>query len=174
MPRQTRQAPGVLMAVAAAGLLTPVASAGPVAFTITTLVREGDPVPDIGLVTRIDNIAVNDNGDWLVEVGTDFPNPEADSVLLRNGSTDWREADAVPAPVGAVLGGFDSIMINNAGRCGYNFFLFGTPDGFNDDSGVYWFSDPGASPFDDSVLAANRRQIDVSVRKVSVRVAHAD
>jgi hypothetical protein len=146
------------MALAAAGLLTPAASAGPLTFTITTLVLEGDAVPGVGLVTRIDNIAVNNHGDWLVEVGTDFPNPEADSILLRNGNTDWREADAVPAPVGAVLGGFDSIVINNAGRCGYNFFLFGTPDGFNDDSGVYWFSDPGASPFDGTVLVVQESE----------------
>jgi hypothetical protein len=158
VPLQTRQAPRVLWALAAAGLVTPVASPGPVSFTITTLVMEGDSVPGVGLVTRIDNLAVNDQGDWLVVVGTDFKNPEADTVLLRNGNTDWREADAVPAPSGAVLGSFDSITINNAGRCGYNFFLFGTPDGFNDDSGVYWFSDPGASPFDGTVLVVQESE----------------
>ena len=54
-------------------------------FPITTLVLEGDQVSGVGLVTRIDTLAVNDLGDWLVEADTDFSDTDADTVLLRNG-----------------------------------------------------------------------------------------
>ena len=130
--------------------------AGP-QITVTTLVLEGDAVPGVGLVTRIDNIAVNNVGEWLVEADTDFADTEADSVLIRNGALDWREGDAVPAPANATLNSFDSITLSDTGRSGFNFFLSGTAGG-SDDSGVYGFFEPGSLPFDGTVLVVQESE----------------
>lgn len=144
------------VACRAAGLvggfaLAAVCQAGPSA-TITSLVLEGDSVPGVGLVTSINNIAVNNSGQWLVEVDTDNADTDIDSALLRDGVLDWREGDAVPAPSGATLNTFDSVTLSNTGHSGYNFFLSGTAGGTSDDSGVYDFFFPGSQPFDGTVL----------------------
>ncbi len=134
-----------------AGLWLPSPCPAGVSFTITPLVLEGDLVPGVGLVTTIDNIAVNSSGQWLVEADTDNPDTEADSVLIRNGALDWREGAAVAAPPGASINTFDSVTLSDTGRSGYNFFLSGTA-GTTDDSGVYDFFDPGSDPFTGTVL----------------------
>jgi hypothetical protein len=105
--------------------------------TFTPLLLDGDPVPGVGLVTSIDNIAVNNAGDWLVEADTDHPDTEADGVLIRNGILLLREGDALSMPRGASLDSFDSIVLNNQGESGWNFFLDGT-QGTSDDSGIYF------------------------------------
>lgn len=128
------------------------APAGPRDLAITALVLEGDTIPEIGLVTSIDNIAVNDSGQWLVEADTDHGNADADGVLIRNGQLYWREDADLKAPHGARLDTFDSITLNNAGHGGFNFFLAGT-GGMDDDSGVYGdFFGPGSDPFEATVL----------------------
>jgi len=104
---------------------------------ITPLVQEGDSVPGVGLVTSIDNIAVQDTGVWLVESDTDHADTNQDSVLLRSGSLFLREGQALALPAGATLDSFDSVTLNLAGHGGFNFFLDGT-SGTNDDSGVYY------------------------------------
>ena len=105
--------------------------------TIETLVLEGDSVDGVGLITSINNIAVNNTGHWLVEADTDHPDTDADSVLIENGVLYLREGDPVSAPEGATLDSFDSVTLNDLGDAGFNFFLDGTDDIF-DDSGVYW------------------------------------
>ncbi len=126
-------------------------------FTITAVVLEGDAVPGMGAVTLINNIAVNSQGEWLVQTDTDNANTDADEVLLRSGVLDWREDDLVVAPLNARLGSFDSITIDDGGRSGYNFFLTGT-QGTNDDSGIYAFLQPGRSAFDGTVLVVQESQ----------------
>lgn len=105
--------------------------------TITKLVLEGDSVSGVGNVTRIDNVAVNNSGVWLVEADTDFSNSDQDQVLLRNGVLFLREDDSLPLPTGARLDTFDSINLNGDGNSGWNFFLSGT-QGTSDDSGIYF------------------------------------
>lgn len=131
VPRFLRLPP----AVAGALLLLPAAAAaGGGALQIVPLVVEGDSIPGVGLVTTINNIAINDHGVWLVEADTDAATT-ADLVLLRNGVVALREGDAPPAfPVGATLSSFDSVTLNNAGQSGFNFFLDGPPS--NQDSSV--------------------------------------
>ncbi len=59
------------LAVCGCVLFTPASFAGgSISFTITSLVLEGDVVAGVGLVTRIDNIAVNSHGQWIVEADT--------------------------------------------------------------------------------------------------------
>lgn len=104
------------------------------------LVLEGDVVAGVGTITRIDNVAVNNNGDWFVEADTDFSDTDADQVLLRNGALFLREGDVLPLPVGATLDSFDSVWINNPGDGGFNFFLNSVLP-TSEDSGIYFNTD---------------------------------
>lgn len=117
--------------------LTPLAlAAGVQAQGATPLLQEGDSIAGVGLVTRIDNLAVNDDGSWIVEADTDNANGDADGVLIKNGVLYLREDDAI-APSGARLDSFDSVNLNASGHSGWNFFLDGTT-GIGDDSGLYY------------------------------------
>ena len=104
---------------------------------ITPALAEGDVVAGVGTVTRIDNLAINDFGQWLVEADTDNTNTDTDQVLVRDGALYLQEGQALPAPPGATLDSFDSINLNNNGDSGWNFFLDGT-SGTGDDSGIYF------------------------------------
>ena len=147
-------------ALAACGgvLLTPASLAsGPKSYTIMPLVLEGDIVAGVGMVTRIDNLAVNNHGQWVVEADTDHPNPDADSVLTNNGGMFLRENAMVSAPFGAAIDSFDSVTINEFSRGGYNFFLDGTSGG-NDDSGVHWLFDPDKGGIEGILLVVQESQ----------------
>lgn len=128
---------GLVCAVSSVvGGLNPPALAGDgQPFTITQLVLEGDSVPGVGIVTRIDNLAVNNDGQWIVEADTNAPT-DFDSVLIRDGKLYLREGDPIELPKGATIDSFDSVNLNNLGMSGWNFFLDGTMDIF-DDSGIY-------------------------------------
>ncbi|NUQ48390.1 MAG: hypothetical protein HUU27_00500 [Phycisphaerae bacterium] len=118
-------------------LLSPIAaSAGEVHFKITRLVLERDEIPGIGLVTSVNNLVVNNAGQWIVELDTDHPDPNADVLLLRDGVVYLREGQAIDPPP-ATISSFDSVTLNSAGDSAFNFFLDGT-GGLNNDSGVYF------------------------------------
>jgi hypothetical protein len=112
----------------------------PGAVTITTALKEGDAVPGVGNVTLIDNVAVNDAGDWIVEVDTDFANTNQDQALVKNGAVFVREDQALADPPGSRVDSFDSVNLNNAGHGGWNFFLAATGGTF-DDSGIFYDDD---------------------------------
>ncbi len=102
------------------------------------LVVEGDPIAGVGLVTSIDNLVVNDSGQWLVECDTDHAVADADVVMLGNGKVvKFREGQALALPAGATLDSFDAVTLNANGHSGWNFFLAGTT-GLSDDSGLYY------------------------------------
>jgi hypothetical protein len=126
-----------LVTVAALVCLTSLSAVAQPTIDITTLVLEGDSVPGVGNVTRIDNVAVNTPGDWYVEADTDFSNTDQDQVLLKNDALILREDDTLPLPEGARLDFFDSINLNSDGDSGWNLFLDGTQGTF-DDSGIYF------------------------------------
>ncbi len=107
--------------------------------TPAPLVQQGDDVPGIGNVLRIDNVVVNDSGDWIVEAITDHPNPAQDSVLIKNGVVVLREGDPVSAPAGAAIGEFDAVGLNRNGDVVWNFALDGTSS-TADDGGIYFGS----------------------------------
>lgn len=106
-------------------------------YTITTLVLEGDTVAGVGLVTRIDNLAVNDIGSWLAEVDTNNADTNADGAVLKNGALYLRENQSLTLPAGSTLDSFDSMYIDSFDDAVHNFFLDGTA-GFSDDSGIYF------------------------------------
>jgi len=116
---------------AAAFALAPAA----LAQSILPLVVEGDLVPGVGVVTRVDNLSINDQGRWLVEVDTDNADGDTDGAVLDAFGVVLREGQALNSPGGATLGSFDSLALDLAGRVHANHFLDGPGTGL--DSGVY-------------------------------------
>lgn len=129
------------LAVVACGALCAAAVAGP--FQISAIVLEGDNVSGVGLVSSINNLAVNNAGMWMVEVDTNGATDSDVAVVAGSGfgpfSLVLQEGQALGAPAGATLSSFDSISLNNNGDVSYNHFLDNTSSG-NDDSGVYFNS----------------------------------
>lgn len=123
-------------------LLLPISAIGePRIVVFETVAAEGDAVPGVGAIVRIDNLAVTNGGRWLVEADTDNIDTEADQVLLRDTNLlDWElyllEGQALSEPAGASIGSFDAVNLNPSRRSGWNFFLDGT-SGTTDDSGIY-------------------------------------
>ncbi len=105
-------------------------------YPILAIAVEGDAVDGIGVIETINNLAINSNGDWLVEANTSFANTDEDTVLLKNGSVFLREGfGGLDAPAGAIINTFDSITLNDSGKGGFNFFIDPFPT--SEDSGVY-------------------------------------
>jgi hypothetical protein len=105
--------------------------------SISSLIVEGDPVPGVGTVTGIENLAINDPGAWIVELDTDNPNTDIDGALIKTGSLFLQEGQALAAPAGASIDSFDAVTLSAAGHSGWNFFLSGTT-GTSDDSGIFF------------------------------------
>jgi len=85
---------------------------------IETIVLEGDVLPGIGTVQRINGMAVSDTGEVLVHVITDNPILEEDAAMIdRHGMVAVRESDALAEPPGAVISHFagGEIAMNGAG-----------------------------------------------------------
>jgi hypothetical protein len=101
-------------------VLLGLALCGPAAAqTYVELLRAGDPLPGgTGeLITRIDHVDVNANGDWLIELNADAPTGSR-QVLLHNGSILWREGTSLgfTAPVGKEASSFvDTVDVNDNG-----------------------------------------------------------
>ncbi len=131
----------LLLVCACGGAMSVGAAAGPYLFG--TAVLQGDSVGGVGLVTLIDNLAINNSGQWFVEVDTNGADTNTDGAMLSGTgagnpfSLFLREGQSLAAPTGATLDSFDGVSINNAGNGGFNFFLDGTT-GTNDDSGVFF------------------------------------
>lgn len=106
-------------------------------FDLQSIVLEGDVVPGVGAVTRIDNITIQNGGAWFVEVDTDAVNTDADSALLTNGGLPvLQEGQPLAEPVGTTLDSFDSIQLDDLGRTSFNHFLDGAVTN-SDDSAIY-------------------------------------
>ena len=87
----------------------------------TALVQTGDVLTGIGQVTRIDDVAVNSSGEWIVEVDTDNASSAMDAVILENGAVKFHEGTAVGLTQipGATLAWGDRMAINDAGETMY-------------------------------------------------------
>ncbi|MGE3106897.1 MAG: GC-type dockerin domain-anchored protein [Phycisphaerales bacterium] len=101
------------------------------------LLVQGDAVSGVGLVTRIDNLAVNNSGVWMVEADTDNSDTNADVVVVRNGMLFLQENQLLAAPAGANLSSVDAFNLNAAGHSGWNSFLRNT-GGSTNDSGIFY------------------------------------
>ena len=96
--------------------------------TLSVLVRTGDVIAGFGTVTGIDDITVNNQGDWLVEVrytpaagGTQF-------LILKNGSVLVAAGDPVP-PAPSVVSSTSNLFkaLNNHGNTAFRLALSGGP-----------------------------------------------
>ena len=106
--------------------------------TLTKVAEDGDSVPGVGNITSIDNLAVNNSGAVRVEVDTDNPDTTIDGAIIAAGLGAIRtEGESLADPVGASIGSFDDLTLNNLGESGVNFFLDGTSSIF-DDSGIFF------------------------------------
>ena len=127
------QAPRCLLVFSIFGPI--VAQTSPVV-ALTPLVETGDVVPGVGTVTRIDEFAVNDAGEWIVEVATDHPDDERDQVVLHNGVVILREGDALAEPPGATMALVDVPYLDNDGGHSWRALLAGTT-GILDDTAYF-------------------------------------
>jgi|GEM_PF-2133149 len=82
---------------------------------VTTLILEGDNIPGVGNVKKIQNVAVGDSGDWLVQVKTDNSDTSKDLAVVKNGTLFMQEGQSMSAPSGATLQAFGEYSINSAG-----------------------------------------------------------
>lgn len=100
------------------------------------LTQEGKSVTDVGTITRVSNVVINNAGTHVIEVDTDNPDTDIDVALLRDGDLFLREGQSIP-PAGALLDSFDDFSLNDSGSYAANFFLDGTGSTSND-SGLYY------------------------------------
>ncbi|MEL6428662.1 MAG: hypothetical protein AAFU73_22450 [Planctomycetota bacterium] len=118
------------LALAALAPAAPHPAQDPVAVVI-----DGDFVPGVGFVERIDFVRVTDTGSWIVEVDTDNTPTTEDGAVLTDAGVLYREGEFLSAPAGSALGGFDSLALARDGSISTNFFLDGLFPGV--DSGVF-------------------------------------
>ncbi len=104
--------------------------------SLSIVAMEGDAVPGVGTITRVDGVQVADDGSLLIEVDTDNADTAADSVLLLDGAVLLREGDLLAQPAGASIGSFDGTSLRPGRPALLNLFLDGTT-GLNDDSGLF-------------------------------------
>lgn len=127
-------------------ILLVLAPASSAQFLPEPLILEGDSVPSVGLVTSVNNLAVNDSGTWIVEVDTDGP-VDDDSALIANGVLYLQEGMPI---LDTEISSFDTVNLNNSGFSGWNLFLEGPTSDL--DSGV--FGQPGGLLIRESDVSA--------------------
>ncbi|MEM9378890.1 MAG: hypothetical protein AAGB93_02995 [Planctomycetota bacterium] len=100
--------------------ILPLALLAPVAAQ-TALVETGDTIPGVGVVTRIDDVAVNSSGEWIVEVDTDNASSGMDAAILENGVLKFQEGTGLGLALvpGASLNWGDRMAINDLGQTMY-------------------------------------------------------
>lgn len=104
--------------------------------SMSILVTEGDSIPGVGLVIRVNAVSVSSVEGPFVEVDTDNPDTDANGVLLQNSNVLLREGQSLNVPGGATLDNFDGVSIAPDGTLALNLFLDGTTPPAND-SGVF-------------------------------------
>lgn len=121
----TARLTGILSTLGAAGAslaIAGVSHAGPTFTVKPLLLTNVDSLRGIGLVKSIDAVSVNDSGEWLVEVDTDFADTDADGAVVGPGGVVAREGDPLDG-TGGTLDSFDSVHLSNNGSVGWNLFI---------------------------------------------------
>lgn len=113
--------------------VTPTLAGSP--YPVQVLLRNGDAITGVGLVTTIENLSVNNSGSWLVQVDTDNPDVNVDACLVKDGVLLVRENDSVPVPAGAAISSFDAVSVSGVGTFVGNVFLRNATT--TTDSGVF-------------------------------------
>ncbi len=108
--------------------------------TLSVLVRAGDVITGYGTVTGIDDITVNNQGDWLVEVRyTPTGGGSTQFLILKNGAVLVGPGDPVP-PAPSVVSSTSNIFkaLNNHGNAAFRLALTGGPS----PNGMYYATTP--------------------------------
>ena len=104
-------------------------------YPVQVILKNGDAVTGVGLVTTIENLSVNNSGSFIVQVDTDNPDVNVDACLVKDGVLLVRENDPVPLPAGANISSFDACSISGSGLFAGNVFLRNATT--STDSGVF-------------------------------------
>jgi hypothetical protein len=125
-----------------AGLMAaaPVFALGdPAALDADIVLRLGDGVPGVGDVTVIREVAVDDLGNWYVDVNTDFPNNDQDDAVVRSGALLYQEGHGLAQPANTVIDAFDDLdgSVTDGGMPGWVLFLDGGGLGSPANQGVF-------------------------------------
>lgn len=121
-------------AIALSLLTLPAAAQG---WEITPLAIDGDSVSGVGLVTSVSQLTLNDSLDWRVMADTDHPDTTKDGVVLGPSGIQAREGQFLLLPIGATIGGFDSLALSPSGDTAYTLWLDGT-GGSATNNGLFW------------------------------------
>lgn len=105
--------------------------------SIEIVAEQDDVVTGVGEIDVFDNLVVNDNGEVVLIVDTDGITTSDEAILDGLLSVILQEAQALAAPAGATVKGFDSLTLNDLGESFWNLTLDGTA-GSTDDSGLYF------------------------------------
>ena len=130
--RRSSTSAGAILAL----LLSDVALGSDPALQISVIAEFDQPIPGVGNITWIGNVAVNSLGSTLVGVGIDNPDQGRNSVLLLDSLPLYQEGDSLPAPAGSEIGTFNRVSLDSGGNVGWNFSLYGPHH--SQDSGVFF------------------------------------
>jgi hypothetical protein len=88
------------------------------AFSQTPIVSDGDVIPGVGNVTRIDDVFVNSNGHWIVEAETDNSVTTMSNVVIANDVVIFQEGTTtgIPLALNATLSTMDVMFITDGGN----------------------------------------------------------
>jgi hypothetical protein len=120
----------------AALVLAPLATAGDL--LVEPLVLIGDAVPGVGLVTSINDLAINDLGQWAGAVNTDFPSSFENSCVLVDGAVYYREGAPVPGLPALGLNSWGWIHLDEVGALSTELFTFNLQQPFGNNAVVHW------------------------------------
>ncbi|MEM7516676.1 MAG: hypothetical protein AAF368_07110, partial [Planctomycetota bacterium] len=82
----------------------------------TLVLREGDVVPGVGVLTDITGVAgVDQEGRWLAWIDTDNADNAQDGVLVSGSGLELREGSSLPQPAGATLDAIDGWSLTGTG-----------------------------------------------------------
>ncbi|MCC6677717.1 MAG: hypothetical protein IT436_11280 [Phycisphaerales bacterium] len=113
-----------LVLLAVLGGVTAIA-AGQQKTILRPVAMEGDTVPGVGRITRIQGVQVSDSGGYLILADTDA-DPVADEVLLTPGGVVLREGQVMADPAGATIRSIYTFAMSPAGSTTWALDLAGT------------------------------------------------
>ncbi len=127
---------GTFRALATGGAIAAASVALGGGVTITPLILQNDEIEPGVLVTGIESLDVNNNGDWILELATNAAS-EFNRLVVINNSIEYRKGFGFAEPMGGLISSFDSVRINGNADIGWNlFFSVSLPS--NEDSGIFF------------------------------------
>ncbi len=144
------------LVAAAAVLAITGAAAGLPPIRVRPLIVEGDEIAGVGFVTTVNDVVVNNRGEWIAVVDTNNADTNRDEVMVKNGAMILRERDPIASGgtgIGRVLFFFNAPTLNNNGDSVFHFTNIDTSVTPTDvESGMYFNLTPAAYEDDPTTL----------------------